>query len=41
MPAIRTTVTTNAEEMGFESVMPSDIPLTSANTNTSSTAITR
>ena len=39
--AIRITVTTNAEEMGFWSTMPTEMPFTIANTNTSSTANTR
>ena len=39
--AIRMTVTTKAEEIGLESTMPTEIPFTIANTNTSSTAITR
>jgi hypothetical protein len=39
--AMMTTVTTNAEEIGFWSLMPSEMPLTIANTNTSSTASTR
>ncbi len=39
--AIRITVTTKAEEMGFWSTMPMEIPFTIANTNTSSTANTR
>ena len=39
--AIRTTVTTKAEEIGLESLMPSEMPLTIANTNTSATASTQ
>jgi hypothetical protein len=35
--AISTTATTKADEIGFESLMPSEMPLTIANTNTSST----
>src|SRR5438034_2190487 len=34
--AIRMTVTTNADEIGFESTMPTEIPFTSANTKTRS-----
>ncbi|MCY1219168.1 hypothetical protein D9M72_311310 [compost metagenome] len=37
--AIRITDSTKADEIGFWSTMPTEIPLTSANTSTSSTAI--
>jgi len=37
--AIRITVSTNADEIGFWSTMPTEMPLTSAKTSTSSTAI--
>ena len=40
--AARMTIeTTNADEIGFESLMPSEMPLTSANTITSPSATTR
>ena len=39
--AIKMTVTTNADEIGFESVMPTEMPFTIANTNTNSTAKTK
>ena len=39
--AIRITVTTNADEIGFWSTIPTEMPFTIANTNTSSTANTR
>ena len=33
-----TTLTTKAEEIGFESLMPTEMPFTSAKTKTSATA---
>ena len=39
--AISTTVTTKADEIGLESLMPTEMPLTMANTNTSATASSR
>ncbi len=33
--------TTNADEIGFESLMPSEMPLTSAKTHTRNSATTR
>ncbi|MNL68310.1 hypothetical protein D3C87_1930190 [compost metagenome] len=36
--AIRITVSTKADEIGFASTMPTEMPLTSANTSTSATA---
>ena len=39
--AISTTATTKAEEIGLESLTPTEMPLTRANTNTRATASSR
>ncbi len=39
--AMTSTLTTNADEIGFWSVRPSEMPFTIANTNTSPTASVR
>jgi len=39
--AMRTTLTTKADEMGLESLIPCEMPFTTANTNTSATAKAR
>jgi hypothetical protein len=41
MATMKMPLTTNADEMGFWSTIPTEIPFTIAKTNTSSTANTR